>query len=58
MKDFFIDSKIPREEREKIPLVAKGKEIVWVIGYKISDKFKITENTKNILKLEFKKSSE
>jgi len=58
LKDFFIDSKIPREEREKIPLVAKGKEIVWVIGYKISDKFKITENTKNILKLEFKKSSE
>lgn len=56
LKEYFIDSKIPREIRNRIPLIAKGKEIVWVIGYKISDKFKITENTKSILRLEFRKS--
>ena len=40
-----------------IPLIAMGNEIVWVIGYKISDKFKVTENTKVVLKLEFKRTN-
>jgi tRNA(Ile)-lysidine synthase len=34
-----------------IPLVAVGKEIVWVTGHNISDKFKVTENTKTVLKI-------
>jgi len=53
LKEYFIDNKIPREKRDSIPLVACDKEIVWVIGYKISDKFKVTENTKTVLKLQF-----
>jgi len=57
LKEYFIDNKIPREERDKIPLVALGNEIVWVIGYKISDKFKVTENTKTVLKLIYKKNN-
>ncbi len=54
LKEYFIDKKIPRDLRESIPLISMGNEIVWVIGYKISDKFKVTENTKYILKLEYK----
>ncbi|HEX3028065.1 MAG TPA: tRNA lysidine(34) synthetase TilS [Clostridia bacterium] len=53
LKEYFIDSKIPRELRDSIPLVAIGNEIVWIIGYKISDKFKVTENTKCVLKLKY-----
>jgi tRNA(Ile)-lysidine synthase len=53
LKEFFIDSRIPREERSHIPLICRGNETVWVIGYKISDKFKVTENTKKVLKIEF-----
>lgn len=53
LKDFFIDNKIPREIRSSIPLIAVNNEIVWIIGYKISDKYKVTENTKKVLKLEF-----
>ena len=53
LKEFFIDSKIPREMRSRIPLICYGNETVWVIGYKISDKFKVTENTKKVLKIEF-----
>ena len=53
LKEFFIDAKIPREDRGRIPLIAVGNEIVWIIGYKISDKFKVTENTKSVLKLEY-----
>lgn len=58
LKRFFINNKIPRDIRDNIPLIAKGKEIVWVIGYKTSDKFKITEKTKNILKLEYIKNTD
>ena len=55
LKEFFIDSKIPRHFRDQIPLISKDKEIMWIIGHKISDKFKVTENTKTILKLSFKR---
>jgi len=51
LKEYFIDNKIPRHKRDNIPLIALGNEIVWVVGYKISDKFKVTENTKTVLKL-------
>ncbi|HHW31348.1 MAG TPA: tRNA lysidine(34) synthetase TilS [Clostridiaceae bacterium] len=52
LKDYFIDNKIPREIRNSIPLIAMNNNIVWVIGYRINDKYKVTENTKNVLKLE------
>jgi tRNA(Ile)-lysidine synthase len=54
LKEYFIDKKIPREMRDNIPLIAKEREIIWIIGYKISDKFKVTENTKRVLKLSYK----
>jgi tRNA(Ile)-lysidine synthase len=57
LKEYFIDNKIPRDERNTIPLVAIGKEVVWVVGYKISDKFKVTENTKVVLKLEYRQTN-
>lgn len=53
LKEYFIDKKIPREMRGHIPLVCMDKEVVWIIGYKTSDKFKVSENTKSILKIEF-----
>ncbi len=53
LKEFFIDIKVPREKRDSIPLVCADNEVVWVVGYKISDKFRVTENTKSILKLEY-----
>lgn len=53
LKEYFIDTKIPRELRDEIPLVCIENEIVWVIGNKISDKFKVTENTKSVLKMEY-----
>lgn len=52
LKEYFIDKKIPRDERRRIPLIAAGNEVVWVVGHKISDKFKVTENTKRVLRIE------
>ena len=56
LKEFLIDVKIPREIRGEIPVIASDSEVVWLAGFKISDKFKVTENTKFILKLEILKN--
>lgn len=55
LKDFFIDYKIDRDERNRIPLVCDGDEIIWVVGYRISEKYKIKEETSHILEVVFKK---
>jgi tRNA(Ile)-lysidine synthase len=51
LKDIFIDMKIPKEERNKIPLLCSGEDIAWIIGYRISEKFKIDSNTKKIMEI-------
>nr|WP_243237125.1 tRNA lysidine(34) synthetase TilS [Heliobacterium chlorum] len=33
LKEFFIDKKIPRQLRNRIPLLTSGEEVLWVIGY-------------------------
>ena len=52
LKDFLIDSKIPRAMRHNIPMVAIGNEIIWVAGFRIGEKWKATENTRKVLRLE------
>ncbi len=51
IKTYCINEKIPREKREELVLLADGVHILWVIGYRISEKYKITEETKTILKV-------
>ncbi|MCD5414799.1 MAG: tRNA lysidine(34) synthetase TilS [Clostridiales bacterium] len=52
LKNFFIDKKIDREERDKIALVCDGERIMWVVGHRISDYYKITKNTTRFLLIE------
>lgn len=58
LKDYFINEKIPRENRDDIMVVADGNHIVWIIGYRISSHYKITEETKKILKIEYRENIE
>ncbi|WP_040213821.1 tRNA lysidine(34) synthetase TilS [Clostridium polynesiense] len=51
LKDIFIDLKIPQVKRNEIPLICFDDDIAWIIGYKISDKYKVDINTKNILQI-------
>jgi tRNA(Ile)-lysidine synthase len=55
IKDFYINLKIPRRARLNWPLVCAGKQVVWVVGYRIAHPFRITEETKHILHLEINK---
>ncbi len=55
LQDFFVDEKVPRDERDRIPLIISGEDIVWIVGYRGDERFKIKDETKKVLKLEVKK---
>lgn len=52
VKSFMIDEKIPKEERDKILLAADGSHILWIIGYRISEYYKITDDTHTVLQIQ------
>ncbi|WP_455715366.1 tRNA lysidine(34) synthetase TilS [Anaerosporobacter sp.] len=49
IKSIFIDKKIPLKDRNRIPLLADGSHIMWILGSRISEAYKINESTKTIL---------
>jgi tRNA(Ile)-lysidine synthase len=51
LQDFFTDLKVPRDERDSIPLVVSGDDIVWVAGYRADDRYKVRETTKKFVRL-------
>ncbi len=52
LSDFFVDQKMSLPEKEKTWILANGEQVVWVIGRRLDDRYKITSRTKNILLLE------
>jgi tRNA(Ile)-lysidine synthase len=48
---FFIDNKLSQTQKEKIRVVEMNKKIIWVIGMRIDERFKVTPQTKEILKI-------
>ncbi|MFB6291226.1 MAG: tRNA lysidine(34) synthetase TilS [Candidatus Bipolaricaulia bacterium] len=55
LKDFFIDLKVPIRERDRIPIVCDRKGIIWVVGYRIDDRYKVDETTEEILTMKARK---
>jgi tRNA(Ile)-lysidine synthase len=54
LSDFFIDLKLNRNEKQRVPLVCRGADIIWVVGYRLDDRYKITGMTKKYYRLELK----
>lgn len=54
LKDYFIDEKVPRDLRDRIPLVVDDENILWVVGYRTNDLYKVTDATKRILLISYK----
>lgn len=55
LKDYFIDKKIPREKRSRIPLLVDEENIIWVVGYQMNHDYRITDSTKNVIKISVEK---
>ena len=53
LKEYLVEEKVPLSIRNQLPLVARGHEIIWVVGYRISENYKITEETKEIIEIQF-----
>ncbi|OOM71308.1 tRNA lysidine(34) synthetase TilS [Clostridium sp. BL-8] len=51
LKDIFIDMKIPKEERDNIPILCFDEKIAWIIEIRTSEEYKLTNKSKNILKV-------
>lgn len=51
IKDIFIDSKISVKERNSVPIIQFDNEIAWVVGLKVSNEYRVTNETKNLLKI-------
>ena len=49
LKDYFIDKKIPREERDSIPIIANHNSILWIVGHQISEWARVKEDTTDVL---------
>lgn len=52
LSDFFIDNKFSIIEKENVWLLISGNKIVWLIGHRIGNTYRITPETKTILKIE------
>ena len=53
----MIDDKIPGEIRQEIPLVAAKDEILWIVGGRISERYKITSQTEKVLEITYQGGS-
>lgn len=52
LKALLIDAKVPANRRDQIPVLALGKEILWIPGVRRSSAYLVTEETRQILQIE------
>ncbi len=51
LKDYMIDNKIPVPTRDYVPIVAVGSEVLWVVGYRMSEAYKLSDNTESVIRI-------
>jgi len=50
---FFIDQKLSKADKENIWVIEMNKKIIWIVGKRIDERFKITDKTKSVIKLTY-----
>ena len=56
LSDFFIDEKINEFDKKQIPLLCNNQQIMWIAGYRLDDRYKVTDKTTTILRVDIKKT--
>jgi tRNA(Ile)-lysidine synthase len=52
LQDYLVNEKVPKEQRGQLMLLADGSHILWVVGKRISEYYKISKETKRVLKVQ------
>ena len=56
LQDFLVDRKVPRDERDALPLVVDGRDrIVWVVGQDVAEDFRVTDPSQGVLLLKVRR---
>ena len=55
LQDYFVDEKVPRDERDSIPVIVSETGIVWIAGFRGDERFKVSDGTKRFLRMEIRK---
>lgn len=50
---FFIDQKLSKTDKEKVWVIEMDKKVIWIVGYRIDDRFKVMSKTQRVLKITF-----
>ncbi len=53
VQDLMVDARIPAGLRDSIPIVCSRSQIIWVVGWHIDERVKVTADTREVLRLEF-----
>ncbi len=53
LQDFFVDEKYSRTERDRVPILCLGPEVLWIVGGRISENYKVEDRTERIILLEY-----
>jgi tRNA(Ile)-lysidine synthase len=51
LQDVFVDAKVPREERDGVPIVVDDRGIVWVVGHCIDERVAVTAETRSVIQM-------
>ena len=57
LKTYFMEEKIPADQRKKVWLLTCGEEVIWVVGHRISEAYKVKKDTKKILEITYKEAA-
>jgi hypothetical protein len=52
VSDFLANEKVAVADKRKIQVLCNGDDILWVLGYRINNQFRVTEHTKDIIRID------
>jgi tRNA(Ile)-lysidine synthase len=55
LQDLLVDAKVPRDQRDAVPLVCASWGIAWVVGHRLDERAKVDQNTRRVVRLRFQR---